>query len=227
MIKTNFLATTPLFRGITEAEIEKILPCLLFEEKSYRKGEFIYRIGDHIDSLGILLSGKLSIENDDFWGNKTILAMISPGNVFAETYACIPGEQLMVNVVAIEECQILYLNIIRILSSCSNNCDCHNKLIRNLLTISAQKNLNLSRRSFHTAAKTIRARLLSYLSYEATKHGSYEFDIPFNRQQLADYLNIDRSALSNELSKMTRDGFLTTHQNHFVLSQNKLEHFDI
>lgn len=223
---TIFLANTPLFKGITQKEIEQILPCLLAEKKVYEKGDFIYRIGDHIHSMGLLLTGKLSIENDDLWGNKTILGLITPGNVFAETYACIPEEQLMVNIVAVEASQILSLNVARLLSTCKNNCDFHNKLIRNVLTISAQKNLNLSRRSFHTAAKTIRARLLSYLSYEATINGSYEFDIPFNRQQLADYLNLDRSALSNELSKMTRDGFLTTTQNHFIISQAKIEDYE-
>jgi CRP-like cAMP-binding protein len=225
-IKSNFLSTTPLFKEITETEITKILPCLLGEEKTYEKGEFIYRTGDHIHSIGILLSGKISIENDDLWGNKTILNMITPGNVFAESYACIPGEQLMVNIVSISKSQILYLDMVHLLQTCNNNCSYHNKLIRNLLTISAQKNLNLSRRSFHTAAKTIRERLLSYLSYEAAIHSSYEFDIPFNRQQLADYLNLNRSALSNELSKMSRDGFLTVHHNHFVLAQNRIEKFE-
>ncbi len=220
---TNFLCNTPLFRGITSTEIEKILPCLNATTKSYEKGKYLYRMGDSVHLIGVLLSGKISIENDDLWGNKTILNMITPGNVFAETYACIPGEQLMVNIVAIEKSEVLYLNTSNVLSSCSNNCDFHNKIIRNLLAISAQKNLNLSRRSFHTAAKTIRARLLSYLSYEAAKHGSYAFDIPFNRQQLADYLNLDRSALSNELSKMTKDGILVTHQNHFVLSKDNIE----
>ena len=225
-MNTDLLVTNLLFKGLTTQEVQQILPCLLAEEKTYEKDSFIYRVGDHIHSMGILLSGKLSIENDDLWGNKTILNLITPGNVFAETYACIPGEQLMVNVVAVQKSQVLNLDIVRLLSTCNKNCSFHNKLIRNLLTISAQKNLNLSRRSFHTAAKTIRARLLSYLSYEATKQGSYEFDIPFNRQQLADYLSLDRSALSNELSKMTKEGLLSTHQNHFILSQEQVEEYE-
>lgn len=224
MQHSDFLTSTPIFRGISEKEISSILPCLKAEEKIYEKGDYIYRIGDHIHAMGILLSGKVSIENDDFWGNKTILNIITPGNVFAETYACIPGAQLMVNAVAICQSNVLYLDMGHLMEPCSNNCSFHNKLIRNLLTISAQKNLNLSRRSFHTAAKTIRGRLLSYLSYEAASHGSYEFDIPFNRQQLADYLNLDRSALSNELSKMARDGFLTVDRNHFVLSKSSAEY---
>lgn len=150
----HFLMTTALFRGLTEPEIKKVLPCLKAVQKSVQKDEFIYRVGDHIHTLGVLLAGKLSIENDDLWGNKTILNMITPGNIFAETYACIPGAQLMVNVVAVEDSALLYLDITHLLETCANSCTFHHKLIRNLLTISAQKNLNLSRRSFHTSAKT-------------------------------------------------------------------------
>jgi CRP-like cAMP-binding protein len=103
------------------------------------------------------------------------------------------------------------------LRTCSNACGFHSKLIRNLLSIASQKNLNLSRRIFHTSSKSIRGRLLSYLSFQATKHGSLEFEIPFNRQQLADYLSVDRSAMSNELSKMQRDGLLKVERNRFIL----------
>ena len=209
MKNIDFLMTTPLWKGLKEEEIEAILPCLRSEEKFIKKGEFVYRMGDPISSLGVLLQGKLSIEHDDLWGNKTILSMITPGNIFAETYACIPGEPLMVNIVA-----------------CERSCPHHNKLIRNLLAILAQKNLHLSRRSFHTAAKTIRARLLSYLSYEASRQGSLSFDIPFNRQQLADYLNLDRSALSNELSKMQKEQIIICHRNHFLLHTDSFDEMD-
>ena len=183
-------------------------------------------MGDPISSLGVLLQGKLSIEHDDLWGNKTILSMITPGNIFAETYACVPGEPLMVNIVAIEDSRILCLNMLHLLTTCERSCPHHNKLIRNLLAILAQKNLHLSRRSFHTAAKTIRARLLSYLSYEASRQGSLSFDIPFNRQQLADYLNLDRSALSNELSKMQKEQIIICHRNHFLLHTDSFDEMD-
>ena len=152
--------------------------------------------------------------------------MITPGNIFAETYACIPGEPLMVNIVAIEDSRILCLNMLHLLTTCERSCPHHNKLIRNLLAILAQKNLHLSRRSFHTAAKTIRARLLSYLSYEASRQGSLSFDIPFNRQQLADYLNLDRSALSNELSKMQKEQIIICHRNHFLLHTDSFDEMD-
>ena len=215
-----FLANTMIFQGITPDEIKAMLGCLQAERKTYEKGEMIYRMGDVIPAMGLVLSGRVSIENDDIWGNKSILDTASSGQFFAETYACVPSEPMMVSVVASEKTEVLLLNVSRILQVCSNNCSHHNKIIHNLLSISARKNLNLSRRIFHTSSKSIRGRLLSYLSYQAMKHGSREFDIPFSRQQLADYLSVDRSALSNELSKMQKEGLLSVNRSHFVLLEN-------
>lgn len=212
-----FLTETPLFRGTTAQELEEMLACLGTDVRSYDKGQVIYCAGDAVTSLGVVLSGSALIENDDIWGNTTVLDCVGPGQIFAETYACTPNEPLMVNVVAAEPAQILFLNVGRVLQVCSNACGHHNVLIRNLLTLSAQKNLNLSRKIFHISPKTIRGRLLSYLSYQSLRSGSRTFTIPFNRQQLADYLNVDRSALSNELSKMQRDGLIRVERNLFTL----------
>ena len=215
-----FLSKTALFRGTTPEEIREMLKCLRAEERRYRRKEMIFRMGDVVTKIGLVLSGSVSIESDDFWGNKTVLDVVGPGQVFAETYACVPGEPLMVNAVALEDAGILFLDTGHLLEVCSNACVYHGKLIRNLLLISSQKNLNLSRRSFFTASKSLRSRLLSYLSYQASLAGSGEFLISLNRQQLADYLNVDRSALSNELSKMQRDGLLSYERNHFILSKD-------
>lgn len=215
----KFLTTTPLFRGIMQAEIESMLICLNAREREYPKDAVILRAGDTTHELGLVLSGSVSIESDDLWGNKTILDQIGSGGVFAETYACIQGEALMINVIAVEPAAILFLSIGKVLEVCQKTCAYHTKLIRNLLSIAAQKNLNLSRRSFHTAPKSIRGRVLSYLSFQAMKQGSRDFTIPFNRQQLADYLNVDRSALSNELGKMQRENLLKINKNHFVVSE--------
>ena len=215
-----FLSNTMLFHGTTPEEVKAMLGCLQAEQRTYQKGELIYRMGDAVPAMGLVLSGSVSIENDDIWGNKSILDTASAGQVFAETYACVPSEPMMVSVVASEKTEVLFLNIGRILQVCTNNCSHHNKIIHNLLSVSARKNLNLSRRIFHTSAKSIRGRLLSYLSYQAMKNGSREFDIPFSRQQLADYLSVDRSALSNELSKMQKDGLLKVSRNHFILLEN-------
>lgn len=213
----HFLTTTLIFQGISPEEIQTMLPCLDAEQKSYQKGDSIFREGEQISAMGLVLSGSVSIENHDIWGNKSILDHVGKGQVFAETYACVPKEPLMVSVVAAEATEVLFLHTERLLTVCSNACSHHSKIIRNLLSISSQKNLSLSRRIFHTSAKSIRGRLLSYLSYQAIRHGNREFDIPFQRQQLADYLSVDRSALSHELSKMQKDGLLQTKRNHFIL----------
>ena len=212
-----FLSKTLLFRGTTPQEVQSILECLQAEKKHYQKSDVIYHAGDSVTSLGMVLSGSVSIENDDLWGNKSILDRIGPGQVFAETYACVSGEALMVSVVAAEASDILFMNVSRLLRICPHACEHHGKLIRNLLTISAQKNLNLSRRIFHTSSKSIRGRLLSYLSFQAVRQGRRDFTIPFNRQQLADYLCVERAAMSAELSRLQKQGLLTTNKNHFIL----------
>ncbi len=212
-----FLSGTALFRGTSPEEIKTMLDCLGAKTRRYPRGAAIYHMGDVTRAMGLVLSGSVSIENDDVWGNKSILDRVGPGQVFAETYACVPGEALMVSVVAAEETEILFLDAGRILQPCSDACAFHSRLIRNLLSISARKNLLLSRRIFHTSAKSIRGRLLSYLSFQAAQHGSNDFEIAFNRQQLADYLSVDRSALSGELSKMQRDGLLRVNRSHFTL----------
>ena len=176
-----FLTKTLLFRGISEEEVKEMLGCLDARAKIFTKGETVYRSGETVDSMGLVLSGSVNIENDDVWGNKSILSHVGAGHIFAETYACIPGEPLMINVTAAENTEILFLNTARLLETCPNSCAHHNKLIRNLLQISAQKNLELSSRILHTSSKSIRGRLLSYFSEQAIQNGGCQFTIPFNR----------------------------------------------
>lgn len=215
----SFLTETALFHGVSDDEAQAMLGCLGSFSKQYEKGDIIYHAGDSVQSMGLVMSGSVNIESDDVWGNRSILGHIAAGQIFAETYACIPGETMLVNVTAVEKCEVLFLNASRLLTTCPNSCSHHNRLIQNLLQISASKNLGLSRRILHTSSKTIRGRLLSYLSDQAKICGSYKFTIPFNRQQLADYLSVDRSAMSSELSKMQLDGILTYSKNSFCLMQ--------
>lgn len=213
------ISKTVLFQGTRPEDAEAMLKCLEAREKQFQKDETIYYVGDRVSELGLVLSGSVLIENDDLWGNRSILDRIGPGQIFAETYACVPGEKLLVTVTAAEKTEVLFLNVGKILRVCTNACSFHARLIRNLLTLSARKNLNLSRRIFHTSAKSIRGRLLSYLSWQAVKQGSREFDIPFNRQQLADYLGLDRSAMSAELGKMKREGLIQVDRSHFRMEE--------
>lgn len=216
-MNTDFLENTILFKGASAHEIKEMLTCLKAKEKHYTKGSTIYHAGDIIQCMGLVVWGRVRIESDDVWGNKSVLDSLGSGMVFAETYACLQKEPLMVGVIADEDCDILFLNVGHALQSFSENKGCQQRLVHNLLTITAQKNLNLSRHICHTSAKSIRGRLLSYLSSEAVRQGSHKFTIPFNRQQLADYLNVDRSALSNELGKMRKEGLLEVDRNNFCL----------
>lgn len=220
---TAALCKTALFRGSSPEEVEAMLACLGAERRQYAKGEMVCRVGDVISSMGVVLRGSLLIQTDDLWGNTAVLDRVGPGQIFGEAYACALGEPLMVDVVAADGSEVLFLNVERVLNVCSNVCGHHNRLVRNLLSISAQKNLALSRKIFHTASKTIRGRLLSYLSDQAVRSGSSTFTIPFNRQQLADYLNVDRSAMSNELGKMQRDNLLRVEKNRFQLLERPNE----
>lgn len=222
-MNVQFLAKTILFQNTKPEEIGAMLQCLGAKERTFAKEEVIYHVGTTVDSIGLVLSGRVQISSDDLWGNRSIIDSIGPGKVFAETYACIPGEPLLVDVTAAEETTVLFLNLRRLLQTCTKTCSHHSQLIQNLLMVSAQKNLALSRRIFHTSAKSIRGRLLSYLSFQAARNGSNTFTIPFNRQELADYLSVDRSALSNELSKMRKEGLLSVNRNHFILHHSLLE----
>lgn len=211
------LSKTVLFQGTTPEETEQMLSCLKAGKRKYKKEEMIYRAGEVVSCVGVVLSGSVLIENDDIWGNRSVLERAGEGEIFAETYASIPDQKMLVNVIAAEDTEILFLNVGKMLHICSNSCIFHNKLIENLLQVSAQKNLALSRRIFNTSSKSIRGRLLSYLSNQAVLCNSKEFDIPFNRQQLADYLSVDRSALSKELGKMSKEGVVYVKKNHFRL----------
>ncbi len=211
------LSKTMLFYGIEPVDIQKAVVCFGSETRHFTKGEKIFRAGKAIQSFALVLSGSVIIENTDFWGNTSVLDKAGAGDTCAETYACAEGETLMVDVTATENTDVLFLNAQRLMSLCAHACPYHNTLIRNLLFIFAQKNLHLSRRIFHTSSKSIRGRLMSYLSYQAAQKGR-NFSIPFSRQQLADYLSVDRSALSNELSKMQKEGLLTADKNRFCLN---------
>ena len=204
-----------LFQNMTIAEISSALDALSATLKSYRKGEVIYLAGKYTSSMGIVLEGSVTIESNDIWGNRTILSHVEKGQFFAETYALLEHEAMLVDVTANENCRILFLQIGSLKKILSDKHSWTIKLLANLLAISAHKNLTLSGRSFHTAPKSIRSRVMSYLNSVSLQKGTKEFDIPFDRQQLADYLNLDRTALSKELGRMKRDGIIQVHKNHF------------
>lgn len=217
MDRNEFLASTALFKGSQPAEIGAMLGCLDARERRYSEGEYIHRMGDVIKTVGLVLSGSVRVESVDVWGNVSVMGTTGPGGMFGEAYAAVPDEPLMVNVIAAEDCAVLFLNLAKVLSTCSHACPHHSRTSMNMTTIIARHSLALSRRIFHVAPKTIRGKVLAYLSDMAERTGSRSFTIPFDRQQLADYLGVDRSALSAELSRMQKAGLLETHRSHFVL----------
>lgn len=217
MPDTEIISKSILFKGLQENEVKDTLHCLGGEEKHYQKEEIIYHIGNKINKMGLVLSGSVNIVRLDVWGNQNILEHIEHSEVFAEVYACAPDEPLMVEVEAAEDANILFLDIGKIMTTCTSACRQHSRLIQNLLQVMATKNLGLTRKMNYLAQKSIRERLLAYLSYQSVYQDSLEFEIPFNRQQLADYLAVDRSALSGELSKMKKAGLIDYRKSHFTL----------
>ncbi len=207
---------SPLFRGFSDEETADMLSSANIRTEDFKKGEVIFFTGDLIHELGIVSTGEVHIENIDLWGNKSILSHVSAGQVFAETYA-LCGQPMMVDAVAAKDSQILFIDVKNIMQEAPTMQGWRMKFLQNMLQISMQKNLALSNRIFCTSGKTIRARLFTYLSSESIKKGSTSFQIPFDRQQLADYLNLDRSALSKELGKMRDEGLINFHKNNFEL----------
>ena len=205
---TAILLKMPLFRGFTEKELSKALSSFVAKEQNFKKGSVILSAGTKPGVIGIVISGSITILSDDIWGNRTILSNVKRGGLFAEAYAMLEDEPLLVDVMANEDCCILFLNIKKSLSPSKSPESWNYKFIQNLLVISSRKNLILSGRSFHTAPKTIRGRVMSYLNAMSLQKGAKEFDIPFDRQQLADYLNLERSAMSKELGRMRDDGLI-------------------
>ena len=202
------LPKTELFEGVSRAEAASLLDCLGAAEAEYGKGELILAEGDTTENVGLVLSGMALISHVDVWGNESVLGHAGPGSVFAEVYACSPGEPLLISVAAAEDTRVLFLNVGRLLTTCDRACPFHARLARNLLFVCAQKSLQLSRKILHTSPKTIRGRLMSYFSDCARRTGDRSFTLPYNRQQLADYLGVDRSAMCSELSAMRRDGLI-------------------
>ncbi len=211
------LKQTPLFQGIKENDYDFLLKCLSAREQEYKKDTYIFMTGNPVTEVGIVLSGSVNIINEDYWGNRTIISKMSVGEMFGEAFSYAEITTLPVSVVAVENTRILFINYKQILTNCASLCTFHANLIHNMVRILAYKNIALTRKIEHTSRRTTRDKLLSYLSAQAITAKRQAFDIPFNRQELADYLSVDRSAMSNELCKLRDEGVLAFHKNHFEL----------
>ena len=213
----SVIRSSQLFSGVSEEEVIAMLSCLKAERKDFPKDAFLLRAGDTAESIGLVLSGSVLVIQEDIWGNRNILSKAGPGQTFATAFACAPGSLLNASVIAKTPVTAMFLPVKRILNVCSSACSHHSRIIRNLLGELAEKNLHFSEKLTHMGQRTTRAKLMSYFSAEAQRRSVYEFDIPFSRQQLADYLGVERSGLSLELGKMRNEGLLDFHKSHFIL----------
>ena len=211
------LQNNRLFLDMNALEINTALYILNARYQTFEKGEIILHAGGQTDCVCLVISGSVTIENNDMWGNRTILNIVDSDDFFVETYAILKDEIMMVDAVANEQCAIMFLRIGGLFGSGFEGQPWSNKLVRNLLMISANKNLILSGRSFHISPKTARGRIMAYLNSVSLKKHSKVFDIPFDRQQMADYLNLERTALSKELSRMKQEKIIDFNKNHFEI----------
>ena len=211
------MADCPLFDGVSPEDFPGLLDCLGARRMTARKGQIILAEGSPARDVGILLSGRAQLIRTDYYGNRSIMLDIVPGQLFAESFACSHAQTLPVDIAAAEDCVYLLVGARRIMTACSHACAFHSRMIFNLLQIVADRNLTLHERALITGKRTTREKLMAYLLAKAKETGSSSFSIPFDRQALADYLEVDRSGLSSELSKLRKEGYLDCCKNEFRL----------
>lgn len=213
----EILRRCPLFEGIDTEQLFKMLTCLGARVADFDKKYTVFAEGSRAKYIGIVLSGSVQIVQVDYYGNRSILSRLGPSHLFAEAFACAETESLPVSVIAEEPCQVMLIDCAHILHTCHNGCGHHHRLIFNLMRDLAKKTIEFHQRIEITAKRTTREKLLAYLALQARRANSNRFTIPFDRQELADYLEVDRSGLSTEIGKLRREGILTAEKNRFAL----------
>ena len=213
----GILQSCSLFAGVEIRELEAMLHCLNARKLEYDKDQAIFREGDPADFEGVVLTGAIRILRTDFYGNQSIVGQAEPGDLFGEAFTCAGSTLLPVSAVAAQPSAVLLLDLRRVLTVCSNACTFHSRIVSNLVQVLARKNLQLNRKLDIASRRSTRDKLMAYLLHQAKAQGSARFTIPFDRQALADYLGVERSAMSAELSKLQKEGVLKTHRSQFEL----------
>ena len=211
------LKRTKLFAGVGEEDIGAMLTCLGARLRTFKKGEYVLRQGEHLNDILVLAGGSLHIQKDDYWGNRSILGQIGIGEIVGEAYAAPESGTLLNDVIALDDSAVFFFDVKRIITTCSSACRFHTRVVQNLFFTISEKNRSLVRKLDYMSKRTTREKLIAYLSEEAKKENSPYITIPFNRQQLADYLSVDRSAMSKELCRMRDEGLLEFEKNQFKL----------
>lgn len=216
-MKYTYLKNIPLFHGIEESSLDSLMDCLGAKVKNYSKYEMVLVAGSKVDRVGIVVSGSVQVIKEDIIGNRTIIAGIGQYELFGEVFACALIEKSPITVVATEPCSVLWIQFLRLITTCSSACVFHAKLIENMLKLMAEKNIILNNKIDYLSKRTIREKLTAYIISLAEQQDSLEFEIPFNRNELADFLCVDRSAMSRELGKMRDEGLLDINKNSIKL----------
>lgn len=211
------LSKCALFRDLQKENISAMLACFGATLKRYEKGQMIIAEGSPAEKFGIVLEGAVQIEKVDFYGNRTIVAKIMPSNIFGESFACAGVKTVPVNAVAAENSTVLFINCEKVITPCANVCGFHADIIHNLLRVVAHKNLMFNQKIEITSRRTTREKLMAYLMLQAKQHNSDSFVIPYDRQELADFLEVDRSGLSSEIGKLVKEGVIESKKNFFRL----------
>ena len=214
------LKTMKLFYGIQESEMTAMLGCIGAYLKEYKKNQYIITLEENVEAVGILLSGKVDMIKEDLWGNKTLLVSMQKGELFGESFSCGIVKNATVSFVADTASMILFLPFSRILRTCNMSCKFHHRLIENMVTVIAEKNIVLMDKVDILSKKTLREKIATYLLQEASKQQSLYFDIPLGRVQLAEYLCVDRCALTRELNTMKAEGYIDFDKNTFRVLKN-------
>ena len=215
--------TAPLFHGMKKEEIESMLQCLGSFEKSYCKGEYIILEQDKVECIGVILMGTVDMIKEDVWGNKTIMLRIKEHQLFGETFACSKDAMASVSFYASSNCRVIFLQFEKVMCSCSRSCMFHHRLIENMVRLVANKNKELMDKMGVLSKKNIREKIMAYLSLQAQLQGKTCFEIPLGRLELAEYLSVDRSALTRELSNMRTAGLIEYDKNVFQILRQDID----
>lgn len=211
------LRECPLFYHIEDENLLALLGCLGAKVESFGKKYTILAEGNPAKYIGIVLTGSAQIIRIDYYGNRSIVTGVGPSEVFGEAFACAEVPAIPVTIVANEPCEVMLIDCYRVMHSCSNACGFHQQIIFNLMKDLATKNMMFHQKLEITSRRSTRDKLLTYLMFQAKKTGRSSFEIPFDRQELADYLEVDRSGLSAEISKLRKEGIIRSQKKHFEL----------
>jgi len=212
----------PLFRGIDPEDLEAMLKCLSAREIKVPKGDFVVTNFDEKPLMGVVLDGKVEMISEDYFGKKSLLAVLPVGSVFGESYSCVKARNRTIAYQASGSCRVLLLDYDRILHACKLVCRFHHRMIENMVELIAEKNLELVEKLEIISCTSIREKLLTYLTRQAQRAGSLTFTIPLGRTELAEYLCADRSAMTRELTRMQKEGILAVEKRTFTLNEDDL-----